>query len=114
MRAYELMIIFDGDLDEEAITGYLTNVTSVIESENGKVVNLLNTEPCGRRKFSYLINHKWEGFYVVLEIATQASNIDSSDRILRLADRSEVVRHKIIRLPDDEAVKRGLLEGATA
>ena len=114
MRAYELMIIFDGDLDEEAINGYLTNVTSVIESENGKVVNLLNTEPWGRRKFSYRINHKWEGYYVVLEIATQASNIDSSDRILRLADRSEVVRHKIIRLPDDEAVKRGLLEGATA
>ena len=34
MRAYELMIIFDGDLDEEAINGYLTNVTSVIESVN--------------------------------------------------------------------------------
>ena len=113
MRAYELMIIFDGDLNEEAVSGYLSNVTSNVESENGKVVNLLNTEPWGRRKFSYRINHKWEGFYVVLEIATQASNIDSSDRILRLADRSEIVRHKIIRLPDDEAVKRGLLEGET-
>ncbi len=113
MRAYELMIIFDGDLNEEAVSGYLSNITSNVESENGKVVNLLNTEPWGRRKFSYRINHKWEGFYVVLEIATQASNIDSSDRILRLADRSEIVRHKIIRLPDDEAVKRGLLEGET-
>ena len=113
MRAYELMIIFDGDLNEEAVSGYLSNVTSNVESEDGKVVNLLNTEPWGRRKFSYRINHKWEGFYVVLEIATQASNIDSSDRILRLADRSEIVRHKIIRLPDDEAVKRGLLEGET-
>ncbi len=113
MRAYELMIIFDGDLSEEAVSGYLSNITSTVESEDGKVVNLLNTEPWGRRKFSYRINHKWEGFYVVLEIATQASNIDSSDRILRLADRSEIVRHKIIRLPDDEAVKRGLLEGET-
>ena len=113
MRAYELMIIFDGDLNEEAVSGYLSNITSTVESEDGKVVNLLNTEPWGRRKFSYRINHKWEGFYVVLEIATQASNIDSSDRILRLADRSEIVRHKIIRLPDDEAVKRGLLEGET-
>ena len=114
MRAYELMIIFDGDLDEEAISTYLSNIASAVESENGKVVSSKDTEPWGRRKFSYRINHKWEGFYVVLEIATQASNIDSSDRILRLADRSEVVRHKIIRLPDDEAVKRGLLEGATA
>jgi len=31
-----------------------------------------------------------------------------------LADRSEIVRHKIIRLPDEEAVERGLLESTTA
>lgn len=114
MRAYELMIIFDGDLNEEAISNYLSNIASAVENEDGKIVSSKDTDPWGRRKFTYRINHKWEGFYVVLEIATQASNIDSSDRILRLADRSEVVRHKIIRLPDDEAVKRGLLEGATA
>ena len=114
MRAYELMIIFDGDLSEEAVSSYLSNISAAVESENGKVVSSKDTEPWGRRKFSYRINHKWEGFYVVLEIATQATNIDSSDRLLRLADRSEVVRHKIIRLPDEEGMKRGLLEGTTA
>ena len=114
MRAYELMIIFDGDLSEEAISSYLSNIASTVESENGKVVSSKDTEPWGRRKFSYRINHKWEGFYVVLEIATQATNIDSSDRLLRLADKSEVVRHKIIRLPDEEGMKRGLLEDISA
>ena len=114
MRAYELMIIFDGDLSEEAISSYLSNISAAVESENGKVVSSKDTEPWGRRKFSYRINHKWEGFYVVLEIATQATNIDSSDRLLRLADRSEVVRHKIIRLPDEEGMKRGLLEDISA
>ena len=114
MRAYELMIIFDGDLDEEAISSYLSNVVSAVESEDGKVASSKDTEPWGRRKFTYRINHKWEGFYVVLEIVTQAANIDSSDRLLRLADRSEIVRHKIIRLPDEEAIKRGLLEVTTA
>lgn len=114
MRAYELMIIFDGDLNEEAISSYLSNISSTVESENGKVVSSKDTDPWGRRKFSYRINHKWEGFYVVLEIATQAANIDSSDRLLRLADRSEIVRHKIIRLPDEEAIKRGLLESMSA
>ena len=114
MRAYELMIIFDVDLDEEAISSYLSNVVSAVESEDGKVASSKDTEPWGRRKFTYRINHKWEGFYVVLEIVTQAANIDSSDRLLRLADRSEIVRHKIIRLPDEEAIKRGLLEGTTA
>ena len=105
MRAYELMIIFDGDLDEEAISSYLSNVVSAVESEDGKVASSKDTEPWGRRKFTYRINHKWEGFYVVLEIVTQAANIDSSDRLLRLADRSEIVRHKIIRLYSTSAAR---------
>ena len=69
MRAYELMIIFDGDLDEEAISSYLSNVVSAVESEDGKVASSKDTEPWGRRKFTYRINHKWEGFYVVLELS---------------------------------------------
>ena len=36
-----------------------------------------------------------------------ASNLHDVERMLRIAD--EVVRHKLIRLPDDEAAKRGLL-----
>ena len=43
----------------------------------------------------------------MFDIATPASNLDELDRFLRLAD--DVVRHKIIRLPDSEAERRGLL-----
>jgi small subunit ribosomal protein S6 len=42
----------------------------------------------------------------VLEVTTNATNLDSVDRMLRLAD--EIVRHKILRLPDGEATRRGL------
>ena len=69
---------------------------------------MLDTEAWGRRRFAYQIDHKWEGIYVVLEVVTEANDIASTDRILRLADRNEVVRHKIMRLPDGEATKRGL------
>ena len=109
MRAYELMIIFDGDLEEEAVAASLSKVTATIEAEGGRVVSTLDTEPWGRRRFAYRINLKWEGVYVVLEVVTDAGNLDTTDRILRLADRSEVVRHKIMRLPDDEVARRGLL-----
>ena len=70
---------------------------------------MLFRSPWGRRRFAYRINHKWEGVYVVLDVVTEAGNLDSTDRILRLADRSEVVRHKIVRLPDAEVARRGLL-----
>ncbi len=113
MQVYELMIIFGGDLDEDAVAASLSKVTDNIESEGGRVATVLDSEPWGRRRFAYQINHKWEGVYVILEVVTDAGNLDTTDRILRLADRSEVVRHKIMRLPKDEAAKRGLLGEAT-
>ena len=113
MQVYELMIIFGGDLDEDAVAASLSKVTDNIESEGGRVVTVLDSEPWGRRRFAYRINLKWEGVYVILEVVTEAGNLDTTDRILRLADRSEVVRHKIMRLPKDEAAKRGLLGEAT-
>ena len=73
------------------------------------MATVLDSEPWGRRRFAYRINLKWEGVYVVLEVVTDAGNLDTTDRILRLADRSDVVRHKIMRLPDAEVAKRGLL-----
>ena len=42
---------------------------------------------------------------------TEAADLHEMERNLRLAD--EVVRHKLIRLPDSEAERRGLL-GETA
>jgi small subunit ribosomal protein S6 len=109
MQVYELMIIFGGELEEDAVAASLSKVTTNIESEGGRVVTVRDSEPWGRRRFAYRINLKWEGVYVVLEVVTDAGNLDTTDRILRLADRSEVVRHKIMRLPDAEVAKRGLL-----
>ena len=109
MQVYELMIIFGGDLDEDAVAASLSKVTTNIESAGGRVATVLDSEPWGRRRFAYQINHKWEGVYVILEVVTDAGNLDTTDRILRFADRSEVVRHKIMRLCEDEAAKRGLL-----
>ena len=109
MRAYELMIIFNGDLDDEAVSGQLATIPGTSEAEGRRGASLVDTEPWGRRRFAYRINHKWEGFYVVLEVVTEARDVASTDRILRLADRSEIVRHKILRLPEEEAARRGLL-----
>ena len=109
MQVYELMIIFGGELEEDAVAASLSKVTTNIESEGGRVVTVRVSAPWGRRRFAYRINLKWEGVYVVLEVVTDAGNLDTTDRILRLADRSDVVRHKIMRLPDAEVAKRGLL-----
>jgi small subunit ribosomal protein S6 len=85
----------------------IDRITQMVEAGGGSVATV---DRWGRRRFAYEINHKSEGVYTVLEIVTSAPNLDEVDRFLRLAD--DVVRHKLIRLPDDEATRRGLLQAA--
>ena len=70
----------------------------MVEADGGTVPTVDNW---GRRRFAYPINHKNEGVYTVLEIVTEAANLDELDRFLRLAD--DVVRHKL----DPPAGQRG-------
>lgn len=108
MRAYELMVIFDGDLDESTVQGGINRIHAQITEAGGLTAT---TDKWGQRRFAYEINHKNVGFYVVLEILAEPGALDRTESSLRLAD--EVVRHKLIRLPDSEAAKRGLIGGAT-
>jgi small subunit ribosomal protein S6 len=106
-RAYELMIIVDQDVDDAGNKAVADRVKEMVEADGGSVPTVDNW---GRRRFAYPINHKSEGVYTVFEIVTEAPNLDELDRFLRLAD--DVVRHKLFRLPDNEATRRGLLTAA--
>jgi small subunit ribosomal protein S6 len=103
MRAYELMVIFNGDLDESTVQQGINRIHAQITEADGETVT---TDKWGTRRFAYEIDHKSTGFYVVLEIKAEPGALDRLENTLRLAD--EVVRHKLIRLPDGEAAKRGL------
>ncbi|MCB1260246.1 MAG: 30S ribosomal protein S6 [Acidimicrobiales bacterium] len=107
MRAYELMIIIDRDAADTGVAPVLDLVEAGAKTSGGEV---RSTDRWGMRQFAYEINHKTEGYYVVLEIVTPASGLEDLERQLRIAD--DVVRHKLIRLPDAEAARRGLLEAA--
>ena len=48
----------------------------------------------------------------MIELVAEGGAMDPVERGLRIAD--DVVRHKLIRLPDNEAAKRGLLAGTTS
>ncbi len=102
-RAYELMVIVDSDVAEIDIPKVITRIEGLATEEGGR---LASTDNWGRRRFAYEINHKTEGTYVVWEIVTESAGLPNTERQLRLAD--DIVRHKLFRLPEKEATKRGL------
>ncbi len=104
MRAYELMIIMDAGVEESDVVARVEQVAENIAAHGGQV---MSEDRWGKRRFAYEINHQHEGYYLVLEFATETRDMGTLERLLRLAD--DVVRHKLIRLPDAEAARRGLL-----
>jgi small subunit ribosomal protein S6 len=95
VRPYEVMIIFDSASDPSAIQGVVDRTLEVIRSSDGTPGTV---DRWGRRPFAYEVKHKREGYYVLVEFAGEKPTVDALDRTLSLAD--EVIRHKIIRLPE--------------
>lgn len=103
-RAYELMVIVDGDVDDPQAQSWVKTVTDGIEAAGGAIHGKPNW--WGRRQFAYPINKKPAGYYLVVEALAEGGALDELERQLRLAD--DIVRHKLLRLPDAEAARRGM------
>jgi small subunit ribosomal protein S6 len=98
MRPYEVMIILDAALEEDALRGQIDKAQEIIRT-NGGTPN--RVDRWGKRRFAYEVKHQWEGYYVLIEATAEPIAMSELDRALHLAD--EVIRHKVIRLPEDVA-----------
>ncbi len=106
MRPYEVMAIFEATTEPTVIQGVIDHALEVIRSTGG---NPGAIDRWGRRPFAYEVNHKREGYYVVVEFSAGTQTVADLDRMLGLAD--EIVRHKIVRLPE---AKLGAVSAASA
>lgn len=108
MRAYELMVILSGDLDEPVAQGWTKSISDSIGKAGGSVHG--KPDWWGKRQFAYPIEKKEFGYYVVLNVLAPGGALDELERSFRIAD--DVVRHKLLRLPDAEAARRGMTADA--
>jgi small subunit ribosomal protein S6 len=105
LRPYEVMIIFGADLEEETIRSAVARYSELIV---GKGAEPGPIDFWGKRRFAYELKHRWEGYYVVLQTRAEPAAMEELHRVLSLAD--EVLRHKILRIPEQIY---GKLAGAT-
>ncbi len=101
------MVIFRADTDESTIQTFINRLEAMAEEAGASIEKM---DKWGVRDFAFEIQKLQQGFYVVLEFLSPNA-LNELDRVMRLAD--EVLRHKFLRLPLDEAHRRGLA-GATA
>jgi small subunit ribosomal protein S6 len=98
VRPYEVMVILDAGLEDDVIRSVVDRAVDLIGSRGG---NTGRIDRWGKRRFAYEMRHRKEGYYVVIEATAEPSVMAELDRMLFLAD--EVLRHKVIRLPEAAA-----------
>ncbi|MFU8825921.1 MAG: 30S ribosomal protein S6 [Brevefilum sp.] len=65
MRQYELILILQPDMDEEANTGVIERIKSLITDNGGEI---LKTDLWGSKQLAYEIQDYRDGYYVYMEV----------------------------------------------
>ncbi|GAA1347626.1 30S ribosomal protein S6 [Arthrobacter roseus] len=98
MRAYELMVIIDPDVEERTVEASLEKFLSVIRKDEGTVDKV---DIWGRRRLAYEIQKKTEGIYAVVNFTSTPAAAAELDRQLGLNET--IMRTKITR-PEEQKV----------
>ncbi|CAI9402858.1 MULTISPECIES: 30S ribosomal protein S6 [Aestuariimicrobium] len=93
MRKYEVMVIIDPDVDDRQVSPLVEKHTAVITNAQGTIDNV---DVWGRRRFSYDINKKSEGSYVVITLTAEPAAVKEMDRLMSIDE--QVMRTKVQRL----------------
>lgn len=95
MKAYELMLMLDPTLDEDARAAAIEKVQGLITADGGV---LDNVEDWGKRRLAYEIGKLTDGDYLVFDFHSTPEAIAEIDRVLHISD--PVVRYMVIRRDD--------------
>lgn len=92
MRDYEMMIVFDPDLDEGQLQAQTERVTALVTSRGGTIQRV---DPWGRRRLAYPIRRKRDGMYTLLRVQLAPNAAAEIEHSLRLME--SVMRYLIVR-----------------
>ena len=92
MRAYELMLLLNPQLEEEAVEAVIQKTTEIVTSRNGEIENI---DRWGKRKLAYEVQDLTEGFYVVIRFKADNEATTEVDRVLKITE--EVLRFLLVR-----------------
>ncbi|MBO5743017.1 MAG: 30S ribosomal protein S6 [Clostridia bacterium] len=91
MNNYETIFVIDASLSEEEINSISEKFTSLIAA-NGTTESV---DVWGKRRLAYPIDYKTEGYYVLVNFASEAEFITELERIYNITDG--VLRTIVIR-----------------
>ena len=92
LRAYEVMVILDPNLEERTVAPSLDTYLNVVRKDGGSVDNV---DVWGRRRLAYEVDKHAEGIYAVIDLQAEPATVKELDRQLSLNE--SVLRTKVVR-----------------
>jgi small subunit ribosomal protein S6 len=96
VRTYEVVFVAAPTLTSEELDAFISHIQTVVESRNGKVVNVDNW---GKRSLAYKIKKFRDAYYVVLTVEGDGGAIAELERRFRVTD--SIIRFISVRLDLD-------------
>ena len=107
MPEYEVIVIYEAGLTEEALEAQVESFRGFLERERAE---LLEVQKWGRRRLAFEIKKKREGSYVLFRVKGKATFPQAVDRHLKFAE--VVLRHLAVRV--ERAAREKAATGAAA
>ncbi len=95
MKAYEVMLLIDPSLEEDALAAVVDRATGVITDRGGTVDS---TDDWGKRKLAFDVEGLTDGHYTVVGFHADPEIVAELDRVLHITDH--VARFMIVRRDD--------------
>jgi len=97
MHQYELALVLDATIEDEARADILENIKALIERYEGQVTDI---DEWGKRKLAYEIQKMPEGYYYFVQIDAPGTTPSELEQRLRIMDH--VLRFLIVRKDEEE------------
>ncbi|MBR4949696.1 MAG: 30S ribosomal protein S6 [Clostridia bacterium] len=91
MNNYETIFVINPSLDEEATKAVVEKFKTLIE-QNGTVESV---DEWGKRRLAYPINYITEGYYVLVNFASEAQFPAELERIYKITD--DIIRSIVVK-----------------
>jgi len=95
LRDYELVLIINPEIADEALEATLDSVSKFVTESGGAVSDV---ERWGKRKLAYPLKHFMEGNYVLARFKMNPASGKQLEANLRISE--DVLRHLLIRLDE--------------
>ena len=96
MREYELVLIFNPELDDTETESLTEGVKNNIESNGGEV---LKVDPWGKKRLAFPIKKNNDGYYVLLIFRSEPAFVPQLSNSFRVIE--SIIRHMIVLFEGD-------------